>query len=69
MSDVIIKGRDVVRDVSVTVRFDMGRTWSVRVMLASMLIRMAGRVVGCMVTVEVMAASRPDGTSEESRID
>lgn len=69
MSDVVIKRRDVVRDVSVTVRFDMGRTWSVRLMLASMLMRMAGRVVGGMVTVEVMAASRPDGTSEESRID
>lgn len=73
MSDVVIKGRDVVRDVvrdvSVTVRFAPGRTWTLRLLLASMLMRLAGRVVGCMVTVEVVAGDRDDRESGGARID
>tara|TARA_B100001105_G_C22083795_1_gene311982 strand:+ start:330 stop:539 length:210 start_codon:yes stop_codon:yes gene_type:complete len=69
MSDVVIKGRDLVRDVSVTVRFAPGRTWTLRLLLASMLMRLAGRVVGCMVTVEVVASDRDDRGLEKERID
>lgn len=69
MSDVVIHRRDVVRDVSVTVRFEAGRTWSVRMWLASMLMRMAGRVVGCMVTVEVSTGCPDQSESQATNFD